>query len=201
MIRAFIAITLPVELQQALEEVRVRYQQLPVAWRWIPPEYRHLTVRFLGDVPTESIVSVTQAMQQAVAGQPPFTLVGRTLGCFPHPARPRVLWMGLDDTEGALYDLLQRLELALREREFPREARPLRPHVTLARIRQVPRGDHFKTLLHTYHDQHFGELPVTALHLFQSQLHREGAVYTLLRSVALPPALRVENGLDGDVHG
>jgi RNA 2',3'-cyclic 3'-phosphodiesterase len=194
MIRAFIAITLPVVLQQALEEVQARCQQLPVAWRWVPPEHRHLTMKFLGDVPAESIASVTQAMQQAATGRPPFTLVGRALGCFPHPARPRVLWMGLDDTEGALYDLLQRLEAALRERGFSLEDRPLRPHVTLARIRQVPRGDHFRTLLHTYRDRHFGELPVTALCLFQSQLRREGAVYTLLHSAALSSAPLVEAG-------
>ena len=201
MIRAFIAIPLPVALQRALEDIRAIGQQLPVAWRWVPPSHLHLTVKFLGDVPADSIASVAQAMEQAVAAQPPFVLMAGALGCFPQPARPRVLWMGLEDTEGALLHLFQRLEAALRERGFPPEDRPLRPHVTLARIRQAPRGDHFRTLLHTYRDRHFGELPVAALHLFQSQLRREGAVYTLLHSAALLPTPRVESGLDEEAHG
>lgn len=201
MIRAFIAIPLPTALQRALEDVRAVYQQQSVAWRWVPPSHLHLTVKFLGDVPAESIASVAQAMEQAVTGQQPFVLMARALGCFPQPARPRVLWMGLDDTEGALLRLFQRLETALRERGFPPEERPLRPHVTLARIRQAPRGGHFRALLHTYDEHRFGELPVTALHLFQSRLHREGAVYTRLHCAALPSARLAETGQDEETHG
>jgi 2'-5' RNA ligase len=201
MIRAFIAITLPVALQRALKDVQAICQPLPIAWRWVPPSHWHLTVKFLGDVPAERLAPVVQAMEQAMSGQQPFVLMARALGCFPQPARPRVLWMGLDDTEGALLRLFQRLEAALRERGFPPEERPLRPHVTLARIRQVPRGAHFRTLLQTYHEYRFGDVPVTALHLFQSQLHREGAVYTLLHSAALPSLPPAETGQHEDTHG
>jgi 2'-5' RNA ligase len=201
MIRAFIAIPLPVALQHALEDVQAVCQPLPIAWRWVPTAHRHLTLKFLGDVPAERIPSIAQAMEQAVVGQQPFALMARALGCFPQPARPRVLWMGIEDSEGALLRLFQRLEAALRERGFPAEERPLRPHVTLARMRQAPRGAHFRTLLQTYHEHHFGELPVTALHLFQSQLQREGAVYTLLHSAALPSAPLAETGQDEEAHG
>jgi 2'-5' RNA ligase len=201
MIRAFIAIPLPVALQRALEGIRAIGQQLPVTWRWVSPSHLHLTVKFLGDVPAEGIASVAQAMEQAVADQPPFVLMACALGCFPQPARPRVLWMGLDDSEGALLHLFQRLETALREHGFPPEDRPLRPHVTLARIRQAPRGDHFRTLLQTYNEHRFGKLPVTALHLFQSQLRREGAVYTLLHSAALSSTPLGEIGQDEEAHG
>lgn len=182
MLRAFIAITPPAALQHALEDVRADFQQLPVAFLWVQLSHLHLTLKFLGNVPAEDIAAITQAMEHAVTGQTPFRLFARALGCFPNPARPRILWMGLDDPEGTLLRLHQRVEAALVERGFAPEERAFRPHLTLARIHQAPHGQQFRSLLHTYHDRRFGDLPVDALHLFQSQLRQEGAMYTILRS-------------------
>jgi 2'-5' RNA ligase len=41
------------------------------------------------------------------------------------------------------------------------------------------------TVMPAYGDQYFGEMLVEHVLLYQSQLHRDGAVYTMLRSVAL----------------
>jgi hypothetical protein len=68
---------------------------------------------------------------------------------------------------------------------IPRESKPFHPHLTLARIRKPAHSPHLLSLLHTYRTQDFGDMPVTTLHLVQSQLHRTGAVYTLLSSVPL----------------
>jgi hypothetical protein len=40
--------------------------------------------------------------------------------------------------------------------------------------------------MQAYGDQYLGEMLVEQVLLYQSQLHRHGAVYTMLRSVALP---------------
>jgi 2'-5' RNA ligase len=40
-------------------------------------------------------------------------------------------------------------------------------------------------ILQVYQNRSFGEFLVTQLHLFQSQLQRGGALYTILRSVTL----------------
>ncbi len=185
MIRAFIAVTTPIALHETLEEVRAVFQQLPVPFRWVKSSQLHLTLKFLGQVPEESLPAIAQAMQHAAAHLVPCTLTARALGCFPHPSRPRVLWMGLDDPQHALGQLHQRLESALTTRGFPAQEKPLRPHLTVARIRQPSPCRQLPPLLRTYQDRYFGEMPVDTVHLFQSQLHRTGAVHTILRSVAL----------------
>lgn len=185
MIRAFIAITPPTTLQQTMAEVRQVFQHLPLPWRWVTPDHIHLTLRFLGNVPDESVPSLQQAMEQAAQGQTAFPLRARALGCFPHPTRPRVLWIGLDDPSQALGRLNERLITALTPLGFPPEDRPFHPHLTLARAQNRMPASQLFPMLQTYQNKDFGEFLVTQLYLVQSQLQRGGALHTILRSVTL----------------
>jgi RNA 2',3'-cyclic 3'-phosphodiesterase len=185
MIRAFIAITPPTTLQQTMAEVRQGFQHLSLPWRWITPDHIHLTLRFLGNVPVESVPSLLQAMEHASQGQTAFSLRAKALGCFPHPARPRVLWVGLDDPGQALGRLNERLTAALTPLGFPPEDRAFHPHLTLARAQNGRPSRDLLSMLQTYQNQIFGEFLVTQWHLMQSQLYRGGAVHTILHSVTL----------------
>ena len=185
MLRAFIAITPPTTLQQTMAEVRQVFQRLSLPWRWVTPDYIHLTLRFLGNVPEESVTSLLQAMEQAAQGQIAFPLRARALGCFPHPARPRVLWVGLDDPSQALGHLDERLMAALTPLGFPPEDRPFHPHLTLARAQNGTCSRQLLPMLQTYDSRDFGEFLVTQLHLVQSDLQRGGSRHTILRSVTL----------------
>ena len=185
MIRAFIAITPPTTLQQTIAEVRQVFERLSLPWRWVTPDHIHLTLRFLGNVPEESVPSLHQAMEEAAQGQTVFPLRARALGCFPHPARPRVLWVGLDDFSQALGRLNERLMTALTPLGFPPEDRPFHPHLTLARAQNRMPSNQLLSILKTYQNMNFDEFLVTRIHLVQSYHHRGGSLYTILRSVTL----------------
>ena len=185
MIRAFIAITPPTTLQQTVADVRQVFQRLSPPWRWVTPDHIHLTLRFLGDVPDESVPSLLQAMAQAAQDQPAFPLRAQALGCFPHPARPRVLWVGLDDPSQSLGRLNERLMAALTPLGFPPEDRPFHPHLTLARAQSRTPPNRLLPVLQTYQGRDFGEFLVTQFHLVRSQLQRGGARHTILHSVTL----------------
>jgi len=124
-------------------------------------------------------------MAQAAQDQTAFPLRAKALGCFPHPARPRVLWVGLDDPRQALENLNERLMAALTPLGFSPEDRPFHPHLTLARIQNVRRSSQLLSMLQMYQNRDFGEFLVTQMHLVQSQLQHGGSLYTILHSVAL----------------
>ena len=128
---------------------------------------------------------IAQAMARAVQGQTAFPLRAQSLGCFPHPSRPRVLWVGLADPSQALAHLNERLTVALLPLGFPPEEHPFRPHLTLARVQNGRRSNQLLPMLQAYQDRCFGEFAVTQLHLLQSELQREGAHYTIVHSVTL----------------
>ena len=183
MIRAFIALSLPPMLQKAFREVEAAFPMLPV--RWVKPEQVHLTLKFLGNVSVEQVVSIRQALEHAACDMAPFTVGAQSLGCFPNASRPRILWMGLADPRQALAVLQQRVEAALSALGFAPEARPFRPHLTLARFQEGCRVPQLLSLLQAYQGHVFGDIPVTQMHLFQSQLRREGVLYTIIHSVTL----------------
>ena len=184
MIRAFIAITLPAALQQEIERVQDDMRRQMPGWRWVKPANVHLTLKFLGEMPLDRVESIVRAMERGVAGQKIFPLYARSLGCFPDLTRPRILWMGLDDPHQALGPLHARLEAALAEQGCPPEKRPFRPHLTIARAQANGDRGRLGMLLRTYHAEQFGAISVACMRLVQSQLHRDGAVYTNLQSVA-----------------
>jgi RNA 2',3'-cyclic 3'-phosphodiesterase len=185
MIRAFIAITPPTTLQQTMAEIRQVFQDFSLPWRWVTPDHIHLTLKFLGNVPEESVTPLLQAMEQAAQGQAAFPLRARALGCFPHPARPRVLWVGLDDPSQTLGRLNERLMAALAPLGFLPEDRPFHPHLTLARVQNRISSSQPLSMLQRYQSRDFGGFLVTQLHIVQSQLQRGGALHTILRSVTL----------------
>ena len=87
MIRAFIALTPPVTLQQSFADVQAALQRCSLAFRWVKPAQVHLTLKFLGDISPETIDPIAHAMQQTVITLAPFTMSIRTR-MFPKPDSP-----------------------------------------------------------------------------------------------------------------
>ncbi len=180
-IRAFIAIDLPPAVKDALGEVAraLGERVLRGAVRWVRPEQMHLTLRFLGDTPTDGLPAVQQAMDAAAAASRPFALRLGGVGCFPNSSRPRVVWVGLAAPGGGdsapLLALKAALDEALTPLGWPPEDRPFRAHLTLGRVKdeRAARG-----VVWT-HDVPGLEAPVRAIHLIESQLRPDGPIYTV----------------------
>ena len=141
--RLFLAAELPVAVRERLIEVREQLAGGLRGWRWVRPEGVHLTLRFLGEVDEARDRSARPAWQDAVASVSRFQLRLSGLGRFPDRGAPRVLWMGVEETEpgGALATLAETLEGVARELGWTAETRAFRPHMTLARRTRGGRPD------------------------------------------------------------
>jgi 2'-5' RNA ligase len=133
--RQFLAARLPGRLDSGVAALQRRIGAELRGWRWVRPEGIHLTLRFLGDVDDSRDARARAVWREVIAGCAPFGLRLTDLGRFPPRGRPRVLWVGVEETDpgGALATLAERLESAARELGFDPESRPFRPHLTLAR--------------------------------------------------------------------
>ncbi|MBM3225856.1 MAG: RNA 2',3'-cyclic phosphodiesterase, partial [Candidatus Tectomicrobia bacterium] len=160
MLRTFIALTPPPTLQATLAAVQACLQPLALPWRWIPPAHIHLTLKFLGDIPSTQLPALTETLTQVAQQHRAFPLHLRALGCFPHPTRPRVLWVGVTDQEQALHRLHATLLRALHVHCLPPDEHPFHPHLTLARIRETTRTSALVPFLQTYQTQCFGSFDV-----------------------------------------
>jgi 2'-5' RNA ligase len=88
----------------------------------------HLTLKFLGEVPSVRIAGISEAMKEA-AGEP-FSLEVRGAKAF---GRNGIVSAEVGGNLSALISLASRLDAALERIGFARETRPFRAHITLAR--------------------------------------------------------------------
>jgi 2'-5' RNA ligase len=176
-LRAFIALEIEAGMRERIASVMADLKRgIPDA-RWAPREQLHLTLRFLGDVSREALARMEPALGRAAADCPAAEAKVAGLGMFPERGSPRVLWLGIDLPAAAL-DLQTACETAAVAAGLPRESRPFKPHLTLARWRGPAR----RPLLPA---ADLGPTRLARLILFRSELKPPGAVHTALAEFAL----------------
>ncbi len=184
MIRAFIAIEIPDPIRAAIAEAQDRLKRARVGVKisWTKVDNLHLTLQFLGYIEEPVVPQISQALA-GVAGQyPAFDLAVRGAGAFPNERSPRVLWVGCDNDTGNLNTLAQAVQSAMQAFGFEPEHREFSAHLTLGRVK-FPKHDAALTkALDSIKNLDFGTMRVEAIHLFQSQLHPEGSIYSKLSS-------------------
>jgi 2'-5' RNA ligase len=129
--RLFIAIDLPDSVAESLAAIRQKID----GFRWVRREQLHLTLRFIGAVDDTVARNVVSALER-IRGTP-FSLSLSGLGHFPPGRAPRVFWAGVV-TSPPLLLLQYKIESAVQGVGLPGEARRFTPHVTIARLRDVP---------------------------------------------------------------
>ena len=184
MIRAFIAIDIPDEVRSAIGEAQVRLRRVHAGVKvsWAKIENAHITLQFLGYVGEETVPKISAAIDRVAGQHQAFELQVAGAGAFPDENRPRVLWVGCQDEAGALKSLAGDVQQAMEPLGFRPEHREFSAHLTLGRIK-FPRPDAALTrALDSIKNDAFGTVRVEAIHLFESQLHPDGSIYTKLSS-------------------
>ncbi len=188
-IRSFVAIELSEEARKGLARLRRGLERDEHGFvKWVDPHGIHLTLKFLGNIPSERVTEITDAIRKATQGISPFHLEISGLGAFPSLKQARVFWVGISGELDKLSGLQQNIDSALAALGFAREERPFVPHLTLARIREgasPAERRSFGELVGstTFEDKY--PVEVEAVRLMRSHLAPAGAIYTCLSVVGL----------------
>lgn len=179
--RIFIAVELPGSVVEHFEMLQNRMKGMLENVRWVNPASIHLTLKFLGDIDSDTQETLSRAVRKHTVSQKAFTLSLAETGAFPNMTRPRIIWIGLGGDRESLSGLQQRIESELDGLGYGRENRSFRPHLTLGRVTS-PLGV-VPGLKEAMECKNTGEAPsfsVEGLTLFKSDLQPQGAVYTPL---------------------
>jgi 2'-5' RNA ligase len=177
-VRCFVAIELPDEVRMSLGALQGEFSDLGKAVRWVRPDSIHLTLKFLGDVPDGQLTEVCRAVGDVASECGPFDFTVRGTGCFPPGGGSvRVVWVGLEETSGALEACYARCEDAFARLGFARESRSFTPHLTLGRVKDPRNVRDLRRRIADRHHFEAGVVEVDELILFESRLSSEGAQY------------------------
>lgn len=178
--RAFIAIPFQLATVQAIQQF-VRKQgaaiERGVQARFIPPQNIHLTIRFLGDVSEEFRFVIRDAIRRVADHCP--AVEGRIvgLGAFPNASRARVIWVGLDETTGAIERVHKEIEAGLVDIGLDPEDRAFSPHVTIARVKATRHVGELTRVIDENREVAISPCALSEVVLYQSVLGEGGPRY------------------------
>ena len=180
-LRRFVAVELPKNMR---DEIRLIEDGLCMpGLRLVEPDLCHITLKFLGDVPTQKIGKICETLRSVRVS--PFNVAVCGMGAFPGRSI-RVVWLGL---EGDFSDLFCQVEDSLSHLGFERERRKFSPHVTLGRVGRPSQelSGQIAIRLEKFAKVDLGSFSVDRFFLKKSTLTREGPIYEDLAEFLLQP--------------
>lgn len=183
-LRLFIAVDLPERVKKILSACEKELEKSGADAKWIKSENVHLTIKFLGHVPSETIKNITDILDNLLSGHEKFEVTLSELGCFPKIATPRIVWAGVEDKKQILKNIAFSVEEALTKCGFEKEKKEFQAHATLGRIRS---HQNRIALMEKIIDanQHFKKekFLIDNITLFESRLSPQGPAYSVVHQI------------------
>lgn len=179
MIRAFISVNLTPEIKKRIGDAERDFDMKGI--KLVEPSLIHITLKFLGNIEESRVGEIEAALKKVTVK--PFQAKFRSLGGFPNPRSPRVLWVGAG---GDFPELNRQVEDVMEKIGFPREGR-FQPHATIGRVK-LPTPEQKQKLpglFEKYRDFEAGEMAVDSIYLMKSTLSPKGPKYDVLKEIQL----------------
>ena len=180
--RLFIALDLPTAVQTSLYHMACEIRGA----RPVPREQMHLTLKFIGDVEKQAVISLKEALTTIQIPELNLNLLG--IGHFPPRGNPRIVWAGISP-KNELLMLHSAIEQTLGNLGYTKEERPFSPHITIARLKTF-QNDSLKSFLARHKDFQTEPCQIVSFKLYSSRLTESGAIHSLEAAFPLEKCAR-----------
>ena len=178
-LRAFVAVRVPDDvIAQATAFLQQLKPEFP-AVSWTRPEAMHLTLQFLGNIPSTGLPALTTGLELVATRHHSFSLALGGAGAFGN----RVLWVGVKEGAESLKQLAEAVGEATKAFTPHHEKREFNAHLTLGRLREPIRG--VSVILRKTGSPAFRSWQVDHFELIRSELSPKGSRYTTLETFPL----------------
>lgn len=181
-IRSFLAVD--VEDRQVLSkilEAQERLRRTGADLKIVETENLHLTLRFLGEVPSATLDSLRKELDQLRFSE--FQAEFKGMGAFPSLNYMNVIWIGLGKGGAEMSEISSKVEPMVTALGIPPDRKGFSPHLTIARVRTRRGKEEMVKIIHEMQDYAFGTMRVNAVTLKRSVLTPQGPVYTTIHQV------------------
>lgn len=183
-LRLFIAIEIPSGIQSHIADIVRLLKRADADVRCEQPEKLHITLKFLGKTEEGKQTEIVAALEGIAGSTPQFAVRYSTLGCFPHKREPRIIWVGVEDSDSAAQNLAASVESSMCLLGFEKDEKKFHPHVTVGRVRSQRNMNH---LIRTMESITFESQPTTIsdIALVKSERMPSGSVYKIVKTIPL----------------
>ncbi len=182
MIRSFIAFDIDDEnVIRNLSKIQSMLLETGADLKLVKPENIHITIRFLGEVPSSMIEKIYGEMNKVDFS--PFDVEIEGLGAFPNLRRINVIWAGVKKGADKLRNIYYQLEPNIQRLGLRPDNKGFSPHITIARVRTGRKRDEIVRIIKEFENYEFGVIKAKCLRLKRSVLTPRGPVYSTLKEV------------------
>lgn len=176
LIRAFVAVKMPDEISEELENFLAELRPL-AKLRWAKFGQFHITLKFLGELEPE-VINIVKDSLLPLKNFKPFEIELSYIGAFPNLNSPRVLWLAGDKGAKELATLSKKVnEILFEAAELPKDEKKFKAHLTLARLNNFFLPEELVRKLGTVKNFSW---QCSELFLMRSELTNKGPIYSEL---------------------
>jgi len=181
--RLFVALEPPNQIKHKLQD-SLRYLQglKHKDINWVKPENLHLTLNFIGEVAEHRLAELKNLLARLAQRYQSPSLCPEGIELFPHRF-PRLIWLKLGGDEEVLKTLNRQTLSSLRTLGIEADAKSLKLHVTLGRIKSQQSVD-FERMAMEYHFPRESSVWRT-ISLYRSVLQPSGPKYEIIEQYDL----------------
>ena len=169
--RIFVAIE--VSDKDVLNSIHKIQTELNIKAKPVELHNMHFTVQFLGEVSEEMVGKISNALNSIEFSS--FLISFASIGVFPKPNSPRVIWIGVTDGISELEKLAGMIHSKLSHLGFSPDKK-FKPHVTIFRVKN--KIEDLSSKLEKFSSGSFGKQLVSEIKLKKSELTSIGPIYT-----------------------
>ena len=169
--RTFVAIE--VNNNNVLDSIQQIQSKLNIKAKPVELHNMHFTVQFLGEVSEEMIRKICDALSSIEFSA--FSITFASVGAFPKPNSPRVIWVGVNDGINELEKLAETTRAKLSDIGFSPDKK-FKPHVTIFRVKNKIEG--LSSELEKFSSYSFGKQEISEIKLKKSELTPNVPIYT-----------------------
>jgi len=156
-------------------------------FKWVPVEFIHITLRFLGDTPVHHIGQICDSIAQIASKTVPFRIEIQGYGLFQHFGGKGVFWLSLAPC-AALQELHSLIHKNLSPICLPSVTSPFVPHFTIARYKRLTHPDRLTHWIRQHASMPPIRMDVCKIMLMESLLQPTGSKYIPLMTWRLGAA-------------
>ncbi|WP_298498829.1 RNA 2',3'-cyclic phosphodiesterase [uncultured Methanobrevibacter sp.] len=178
-VRAFLAIDLDDDLKPKINRIIKEFKQIDAKIKYVELTNLHLTLKFFGDIDTNGLELLEDAIERVVSDFKPFNIKIKGCGAFPNANRIKVIWVGIDD-DTIIKDLHAKLDKEFVKLGFDKDKK-FSTHLTIGRMKSAKNKNQVKSTIEEYDEFEIGEMQVSEISLKKSTLTPQGPIYDDLK--------------------
>jgi len=174
--RLFVAVKVVPDQQFVSNYLEFRRKLVLNRITWVEPSVMHITLKFLGPTPNESIPHIHTILYKVFSQFAPFEVHLDHLGIFGSSYQPKVVWLGTSNPE-PLAQLGHAVINGLHEGGFLKDRQNFVPHLSLGRIKSLENKKYFQKVVDEFRFSFQQTINIREAFLYRSILLPAGPMY------------------------